>query len=98
MGLTVVITLMGMAVTATASYYTHESRLVAQIAQVREQYATKGEVKEQTADLRTDVKDMRQDVEQLRRGQAVQEQILREIKEGLERDRRQRSGGGGPSR
>ncbi len=90
------VTLSGMLVTGVSSYYVHQAALERRIAEVREQYATKDELRRSVDQTQTrldettrELKAQNEKLEDVKRGQAVQEQILRDIKQRLER------GGGG---
>ena len=87
-----VVTVCGMAVTGVSSYYVHQAALERRIAEVREQYATKEEVKQSVQQTQQkldeqgrDLKTTNEKLGNIEKGQAVQEQILRDIRERLDR-------------
>jgi len=87
--LTVAIAVGASLLSGVGSYYTQQATLNGRIAQVREEYVKKEELKEQ---VKEPLEQVRKSVEQLSREQAVQGQVLKDIREGLERDRERRRG------
>lgn len=91
--LTVAIALGASLVSGVASYYSQQAVLNHRIAQVREDYVKKEDLREQ---VQKPLEEVRKTTEDLRREQAVQGQVLKDVKEILERRERRDGRGAGP--
>lgn len=91
--LTVALALVASTASGLASYYSGQQTLDRRIAQVREEYVKKQELREQ---VQKPLEEVRKATEDLRREQAVQGQVLKDVKEILERRERRDSRGAGP--
>lgn len=88
--LTVAIALGASLLGALGSYFGQLATVNQRIAEVREEYVKKEELREQ---VKAPLDQLQQRVEDLRREQAVQGQVLKDIRELLERRTRGAAGG-----
>ncbi len=88
--LTLAIALAGSLAAGLGSYYTGQMAVERKIAQVREEYVKKEELAPPLGELKRTVEDLKKEQVIQGKEQAVQGQVLKDIKELLERDRARR--------